>query len=533
MAKLPNLLFLGAACAAAQTVEGSVFDAATGAPIAGVKVQLEKGTLPYYSATTDDKGVFRIDKVSEDDYAIRYQSPGYWLTAGSSDYRLYHISAGTPLRLDARLMPWSRISRRVVDTRGNSVANAQMELTGSGLMINGRTYLRTSWGSGGGGALSEGPLAMTFRGTTDVSGKFEVQVMPGSYGLAAVPPPDLKAPEPGENGLTLAWTRTYYPGVTVADAASKIVVLPGSEVSGIELKLPAIPTHAVRGVVLNADGTPAPKVKITLGARLPAILAESKPDGTFEFPVVPEGEWRFTAEAPRGAVRLRATEWIEVGKHDVENVRLRLVPPVALLVSAAVQATKGAPPPRLGPITLALRGGQTHTEDDLGPGGVALASLDGQGDRMVENAYPGWYRMGPIFSQPAPPYYLDAILVGGADLATQDVEISMDAGITVVYKSDGGSVRGRVEDCALGGVVLVSSDPAHRQPAFSRSAACDSKGNYAVDAVRPGDYYALAFAGNGPVLKFDEALLNQAEKISIRSGEAATADLKTITRPVY
>jgi len=81
--------------------------------------------------------------------------------------------------------------------------------------------------------------------------------------------------------------------------------------------------------------------------------------------------------------------------------------------------------------------------------------------------------------------------------------------------------------------VLVPSDPALRRPVFSRSAACDSSGAYEVDAVRPGDYYALAFAGNGPVLTLDDVLLNQAVKVSVRAGEASSVDLRTITKPIY
>jgi len=94
-------------------------------------------------------------------------------------------------------------------------------------------------------------------------------------------------------------------------------------------------------------------------------------------------------------------------------------------------------------------------------------------------------------------------------------------------------VRGTAENCASGGVVLVPSDPARRRPGFSKSGPCDSSGHYEVRAVRPGDYYALAFAGNGPVLALDEALLNQAVKVTVRAGEASSADLRTITRPVY
>jgi hypothetical protein len=90
MAKRLYVLMLLVACAVAQTVEGNVFAAATGPGVGGVK-------------------------------------------------------------LEARLMPWSKISGRVVDGRGNGVAKARLELAGSGMVANGRIYLRTSWGGGGGG----------------------------------------------------------------------------------------------------------------------------------------------------------------------------------------------------------------------------------------------------------------------------------------------------------------------------------------------------------------------------------------------
>jgi 5-hydroxyisourate hydrolase-like protein (transthyretin family) len=94
MAKLLCLLMVGAACALAQTVEGSVFDAATGAGVGGVKVELLKGGTPFYERTTDGGGRFRFDNVKEGDYAARYQSPDYWLTAGPSDYRLFMWPGG-------------------------------------------------------------------------------------------------------------------------------------------------------------------------------------------------------------------------------------------------------------------------------------------------------------------------------------------------------------------------------------------------------------------------------------------------------
>ncbi|HXB75407.1 MAG TPA: carboxypeptidase-like regulatory domain-containing protein [Candidatus Acidoferrales bacterium] len=517
----------------AQTVEGSVFDAATGAGVGGVKVELLKGGTPFYETATDGGGRFRFDDVREGDYAARYQSPDYWLTASPSDYRLFRVAAESPVKLEARLMPWSRISGRVVDRRGNGVAKARVELTGSGMVANGRTYLRTSWGGGGGGQLNEAPMAMTLTGNTDAHGKFEVQLMPGTYGLSVVPPPELKPPDPEPDGPVLAWKRTYYPNVALADAASKIVVLPGGEVADVELKLLAVPVHAVRGVVLNPDGTPAPRVAIAVGEGPRSASVESKPDGTFEFPAVAEGEWRFSAEAQRGGVKLRATEWIEVSRHDLENVKLRLVAPLTLRGKVVMEVPKDAPAPRLGPLILSLAGGRTRGEGDLGFIAAVSANPDAKGDFIVQNAYPGVYRLGPLFQPVPPPYYLDSVQVGGANLAVQEVEVSSDAAITVVYKTDGGTVRGKVENCASGGVVLVPSDPALRHPGFSKSGPCDASGYYEVRAVRPGDYYALAFAGNGPVLALDDALLNNAVKVTVRAGEASSADLRTVTRPVY
>jgi hypothetical protein len=320
------------------------------------------------------------------------------------------------------------------------------------------------------------------------------------------------------------------------EGASKIVVLPSGEVLDVELKLLAVPAHAVRGVVLDPDGTPAPKVVVTLGEALHPRSVESKLDGTFEFPAVAEGEWRFLAEAQRGALKLRATEWIEVPRHDLQDVKLRLVPPVTMrgkvVMDAPKDATKETPAQRPGPFILSLRGGRTRSPGDLGLAG-AIANPDAKGDFVIQDAYPGVYRLAPILQPPPPPYYLDEVRVGGQDLAMQDVEVSSDAAINVVYKSDGGSVSGKAENCASGGVLLVPADPLRRRPGFSKSGPCDSSGHYEIRAVRPGDYYALAFAGNGPVLALDEALLNQAVKVTIRAGEASSADLRAITKPVY
>jgi hypothetical protein len=531
MATRTFALMLFAARALAQTVEGSVFDASTGNGIAGVKVELLRGTTPFYETATDGGGRFHFANIPENDYAIRYQSAGHWSTAGPTDYRPFRVAAGSPVKLEARLMPWSRISGRVVDSAGKGVGNARLELSGLGVVANGRRYLRTSWGGGGGAQLSDAPVALPMMGHTDEQGKFEVQLMPGDYTLSVIPPLDLKPPGPAS-----AWVRTYYPGAASAEGALKIVVLPGGEVTDVEVKLLAIPTHAVRGMVLNPDGKPAGGVLITQGEPGQSTSVKSNADGMFEFPNVPEAETRFLAERQEGSVKLRAAEWIDVPRHDLEDVKLRLTKPLTLRGKMVMKGSKEGRAPGAATLLLALRGGRVR-ENDLGAqGGALLGAIiipDAKGNFLVQDAYPGLYWLPAPFQPPPQPYYLAAVRVGDTDLMTQDVEISSDAAISVVYETDGGGVSGKAENCAMGGVLLVPSDPLLHRRGFSASGPCDANDHYQVQAVRPGEYYAMAFAGNGPVLPVDETLLKLAVKVTVRAGTASTTDVQAITRPIF
>src|SRR5437763_1541208 len=61
------------------------------------------------------------------------------------------------------------------------------------------------------------------------------------------------------------------------------------------------------------------------------------------------------------------------------------------------------------------------------------------------------------------------------------------------YRTDGGTVRGTVEDCGGATVVLAPQDPNLQYPDFIRRAACQQNGWYEITGLRPGEYYAFAF----------------------------------------
>jgi hypothetical protein len=175
---------------------------------------------------------------------------------------------------------------------------------------------------------------------------------------------------------------------------------------------------------------------------------------------------------------------------------------------------------------------QMHAEilDSFLFGGAISTRPDEGGNFSLENVYPGSYRVVPMPPPPLP-YYLDAVRVGETDLGGPEVELSSGAvPVTVVYKTNGGAVGGTVEKCASGAVLLVPQDTARQWLGFLRAARCDSNDRYGIMGVRPGEYYALAFAGDGPLPELDEGLLNQASKVTVRAGEASWVDPRAISR---
>jgi len=549
-------LILLAACGAAQTVEGTIVNSVTGTGVEAVRVFL----MPVsgqtdYSATTDALGHFLFKGVETGTYRFGYMSPGY-LSSDPMPPRQVEISGdGSPVKLEGRMTALPRVSGRVVDDDGKGIANALLGIIGR----------------------NDPPV------TSDAAGKFELRANPGAYILSVLPPTGLQPPEP-DGDRVLVWTRTFYPGVARLEAASKIVLRPGSELSGIVIKLLAVPSHAVRGVLLNPDGTPAPKAMITLGeeqepasghtmfARDPArtLRTETNSDGAFEFPHVAEGEWRLSAEVESGGEKRRATQWIDMAGHELEGVKLRLAAPFTLRGQVVVETPKGAPEPGPFPVFLVPpnRPGRSDTgmlnwmlfpalhfelaiprnapdaaairkateeintnelSDELG---AIIGAPSADGKFSLKNVYAGSYRI--VSMPPPPPYYMAAVRVGEANLTTAEIDLSSGAApITIVYKTDGGSVSGAAEKCVGGLVLLIPQDPTIQSLGFFRSARCDATDRYEITAVRPGDYYVLAFAEPGGVPQLDDVLISQAGKVRVRVDETVSADLRAIRRPGY
>ncbi len=495
MLRLACALFFWSACGAAQSVEGAVTNSVTGAAIAGLKVEIQQGTAVVALVTGPD-GRFTFDGLHEGSFTVRYLSPDF---VRPRDDR-YQASARAPVKIEARLNPLPRISGRVLDGRGKAVPKAGVELLSA---------------------------EVTVLENADDSGNFDLRMPPGVYVLSASPPPGLTLPDPERgSGRPLGWARTFYPETVLSAGASQIRLVPGAVAANMDVRLAAVPAHAIRGVIRNPDGTPAQGVRIVLAQERPfpsPVSAESRSDGSFQFAAVVDGECRLSAQSGG----LRATAWIDIAGRDLEDLTLFLRAPFQVTGKAIVDGASGAPAVRMPQIHLKPRASRFTLESGLGAPGIA-ARVGDAGNFTLDNVYAGWYSIESL-NRPAP-YYLDSIRLGDGEVTTPRIELSGPASILLVYKTNGGALRGTVENCANGRVWLVPQDPSKRIEGFFRDVPCDSSNRFEIGALRPGDYYAVAAGAAVPRLWlfgiFDDEVLKHAARITVRPGETTAADLR-------
>lgn len=484
------LLFAAGACG--QSVEGTVINSVTGAGIGGAKVVLQRGETPAFSATADATGHFRIEGVNDGSYSVRYTADRYFSSRRNPPIQV--IAGAAPVPIEGRLVPLARVSGRVVDPSGQVVRDAFVELA---------------------------TLQSFLTARTGEQGRFSFDsVMPdqADYILKVEPPPGWKPPESA--GKPLTWATTFYPGVARREQAAPIALAAGANLQGLDIKLVAVPTHSVRGVLLKREGSVAPKVSIVLwetgSRRRAAYHAESNSNGAFEFPAVADGEWRLHAEWKDQDVTLITDEWIDVRGRDLKDLKTRLAAPFTVSGRVMMEHPEGQAAPSA-PTMLLFRvhGGQILFADQA----VFTAHPGADGRFQFEGMYPGSY----VFQPGGPPpqgFYLDSIQQGETPVG-DGLEISADsAELAVVYKTHGGAVRGSVEKCGSGQILLVRRD----RPRGALVADCDATGRYQIGAVRPGEYYVVAVS-DFRLRPIDAALLQMATRATVRAGETTQLDL--------
>ena len=294
------------------------------------------------------------------------------------------------------------------------------------------------------------------------------------------------------------------------------------DVPNLEIRLLAATAHAIHGMVLKPDGSPAPNLPLTLAdpgpGRDPPYQTTSQPDGTFVFPRVAPGDWRLSAIPAGHVVEPRVFDWVEMRNADIEGVKLRLAMPFTVKGRIVFETPPGGQAPAAPEVLLLKRhkGQLILSGETILSGGPAP-----DGHFEIETVDQGMFQILP--GPPPPLYYLEAVRLGETTVS-DDVELSPGAPeIILVYRTGGGTIRGSVEKCDSGQVLLFAEDRSVRQVPRG---ACDTNGRFEISAIRPGAYKALAFPEY--LLVNEEAaapFLRTAVQVTVRAGEVTEADL--------
>ena len=466
------------------TVTGSVTNAITHEPIEGVSVVLFPITGST-GANSDASGRFRIPNVKAGGYRLSPSKGGF--EGSATEIQLEPGADPQPFKLS--MVPWPTVRGRVLDPDRQPVARVRVR------------------------AMNPGNAPGTvYEVTTDAAGRFALErLVPGRYHFLALP-----AAAGNATGAT-ELAPTWFPDAIAERDVPSVSLAPGDDFSGYDIILRTVPVFRVSGRILDDRGEPL------AGATVQTSLAErkatSREDGTFELERVRAGEGAVRAEWRRGDEQLlRGFAKVVVSRHDIEGLAVRVSAPVA--VSGTIE----------------LDGQAGHRCE----GEAVLAPVDGEGERVrgefsesgirFEHVYPGRYRLTVLPGWKPGRYYLDAVRMGELDLTLNELEVVPGMlPFRVLLRTGGGGVRGTVENGNGGLVVLTPQDERLRFRPFIVVALFQG-GMFALENVRPGNYYAFALQGsfNSDEMQNPEyagAYLGAAKTVRLERGGTATLTL--------
>ena len=124
-------------------------------------------------------------------------------------------------------------------------------------------------------------------------------------------------------------------------------------------------------------------------------------------------------------------------------------------------------------------------------------------------------------------YYLAAAVVDDHDVLGRVTDIAAGDTIKLVFRKDGGSVRGNVEQGARALVVLMAHDPGSNAR-LGYSGRCDASGAFTIPDVPPGEYTAVAGKGfpDFGSAAFATLLTSSGKRVRVEAGSTEQADLR-------
>lgn len=473
-------------------IRGRITAIDSGRPLRRAQIRLSSNDYPEgRSTSTNARGEFEFKDLPPGRYTVNVTRSGYLpMQYGQR----YYGELSKPLQVD---------EGRVVDKvdfalpRAGVIAGRVFDETGEPVSGVNIWVMRTEYFRGRRRAVAMGG---SYR--TDDIGQFRVSgVPPGEYTVMAWLPDTWTA---GPEKQSFGYAPSYHPGTASYADALRVKVGPGQEASNVDVNLAMARTATLSGTAYKSDGSPLAGSSVNLSREV-AGPSFSTNFGLKDAPVSADGTWTMKNVSP--------------GEYTID-VSSRDRPPERASMPIVVQGTE------LSGITLVTDGGgtiagQVVTDDGqpLPPGrsrpragaeGVGpdrqpmmLMSGDDNGVVKPDGSFALSGVVGPALVRltglPSG-WRVKQVDVGGDDYAQKPLRPSSHQkidGIRIVITNKFPTVAGRVtgEDGqpAEASVVLMPEDEtAWVDTGLLYRARPDQSGTFRIEAVRPGDYLAVA-----------------------------------------
>lgn len=495
--------------------------------------------VPQLTGTTDASGHFVFENLTPGTYLVRAQREGFFgppplgnaIGASPTVRTTLTIdpSQDKPAEAHLTLLQGSTVSGRVRSPEGQPLSAVQVhayQIT----YPNGRVALNSVNSK-----------------TTDDRGQYRLFfVPPGEYLIGATLRRVGNAPSPQD------YARTFYPGTIDGNAATRVKVAEGSDMTGIDIDLRAGAGGKISGRIVpplvgpNGQLQPANFFLVPQGEGTlfdPATMnyqnqSPIRTNGEFELRGVFPGSYDLIVTMPgANGVQVEAmgrtrVEVPNVG--DVGNVTLNVKPGHQVKLHPVLDAGALSAPGTTPPLRLTLRSLEMYPAP-FESSSIAY-SLDPSGDFVFPSVLEGRYSVNAT-ALPANSYIADVRMAGRSILDAGFVVGEPSGVLEVQVSSKGARIQGTVLDTLrkpvpTARIVLVPQLSRRQNLLLYKVAVSDSKGSFTMSGVAPGQYSLFAWESLPGTAYMNAEFMapyeTKGQAVMLTEGAIANTELKLI-----
>ncbi len=487
------------------SISGVVTDAATGAPVVGVRVFIPARGGPLADTTTDAQGRYTLSEVRAGRRHVRTDF-SEWGSPLVDGRRIVSLGSGQELRsIDFVLQPEPSISGKVVDDNDEPLPGVEVVLLGREYFLGGLRYFSR------------------FTVRTNDQGEYRIvhRIAPGTGWLLLARQlkremnPISDAPEDPKQ-RRLAMIPTYYPSGASPEGGTLVMLRPGEQREGGDIRMLRLPSYCLEAQA-DIQGQPGElsfwihqaQPSFGLGATGGSVGVPSGgrvgPDGKIRVCGLHRGDFRLSAfSGDRNFPDSFGTTLVSITDRDVKGVTV--TPQPRLPLSGQV-VWAGEPPDE--PVESEVLISVWPVYRTVGGFNRGRSSVPGEFSIQAPQSLAGG-RIDPLmdeysvrtrFRQAGSLYLKDVTYVGTSILHKPFYLGSAMAGaeLRVIVDHDGGILETHVADGdgePVGGasvlVIPKAAKTVHTLAATRVTGETDQNGEYTSPGLAPGAYYVLA-----------------------------------------